>query len=136
MMEPIRGISYLVQTLNVSAFTSVCIGGIWRGAAPNGTAYPVCIVQYQAGLDVTGSNQTRLWVDGTYIVKVAGPADTVGTLASAMDIADGLLQKSSGTSEGGTIMTCVREKPYQLDEIVDGQRFTNLGGFYRLLIHS
>ncbi len=138
MIETMRAVAWILATLNASSgFTSATPGGVWRGVGPAegvATSYPIAVVQFQAGSDVHGSNQARLWTDGLYIVKAVGPADDDVALVACADAIDTALQDLSGTAQGGTVMSCLRERPFgPLDEVVNGQRFTNVGGIYRLL---
>lgn len=137
MIEPMRGVAWIIATLEAStAFTTAAPGGVWRGVAPQSvTIYPLAVVQHQSGTDITGSNQVRLWTAGTYAVRIIGPADDDVALVAAADAADTALQDQHGTAQSGTIMECLREQPLgPLDEIVGGVRYTTVGGFYRLLV--
>lgn len=139
MNEPMRGVNWMVATLkNDSAVTGALPGGIWLGVAPpKQQTYPLATIQAQGGRDVMGSNQTRLWLDADFVLKIYGPATNPQALETAADAIDAALEKQSGTSaDGGVIMTSIRQQAYILSELVNGELYFALHSVYRLLIHS
>jgi hypothetical protein len=49
---------------------------------------------------------------------------------------DDLIGLASGTATGGLVLSCFRDSPLQLDELVNGNLWTNIGGLYRPYIQK
>ena len=112
--------------------------GIWRAYAPPGTA-PVYVIYglQSGGNDTLTMNAVRLLTNPLYQVKAVGPAGS--SMQSILDAAseiDNLLKRTSGTVAGGFVGVCYREQPLSVDELVNGEVWSNVGGMYRLQIQQ
>lgn len=137
VQETAIALEWLMSTLTGdNALTPLATGGVHRAMASPGTVPPYVIVAFQAGVDVLSANAFRLMDNLLYQVKVVGPASMTATLLSAAAEIDALLKLASGTATGGLILSCYRESPLQLDELVNGELWSNVGGLYRLLIQQ
>lgn len=140
--EVMAGFTWLEQTLSAdSMLMSSVPGGIWRGLAPAGTATPFLILAHQTGRDITSAMGYRLYVEQLYQVKVVGPATEESTLIAAASRFDALLGgttagPASGSVAGAAILSCYRQTTLELDEIVSGELWTNIGGLYALQIEA
>lgn len=131
------------QLMNDSALTGYAPGGVWRGLAPNAVSTPFVIVQHQGGLDVITVNGLRMLVDMTFQVKAIGPGDAITTdiTNSAAARIDALFGSPPGRPPSGFITvnavnvgwlyTIYRTAPLVLDELVNGETWTSIGGMYR-----
>lgn len=97
--------------------------------------YPFIVYQLQSGLDLRVVGPDRVWVDTLYVVKAVAQCDDFGTLAPvAAALDDALTSTTGGTvaDPSGQVFCCVREEPFRLTEVSNGQQFRHLGGIYRL----
>lgn len=135
--ETIAGFTWLYNTLSGdSQLASLAPGGVWRAMAPPGTATPFVVFAMQSGTDVLTMNAARLMTDNLFQVKAVGPAKSMQAVADAAARVDDLLKRTDGTVAGGAVLACYRESSLQLDELVTGELWTNLGGMYRLQIQQ
>jgi len=98
------------------------------------TPFPCVIFQLQAaGDDLMVLGGVRVWANMLYLVRgIAEQTSYEGDLASIANRIDAVLHAKSGTATAGTIWVAVRERPFQMSEIVDGRTFAHLGGLYRI----
>lgn len=137
MQESAIALEWLYTTLSEDdALLSYAPGGVWRALAPDGTTTPFVIIAFQSGMDVLSMNVVRLMTDVLFQVKVVGPALITSQLFNAADEIDTLLKRASGTVTGGTVLACYRESPLQLDELVNGEVWSNIGGLYRAAVQQ
>lgn len=115
-----------------TALAAAVSARIYGYVAPLGTAFPLVIFQTQGGLDVRGVGPTRIMSDLTVVVKAIDRAEGFGTLATIAARIDALLQGASGAATGGLVISCVREQPFSLVEVIDGAQYRHLGGIYRI----
>ncbi len=139
--EILLAYEFLTTTLNAdSTLTGLVTGGIWRGSAPVEAVPPYVVMNLQAGSDVLTLNGVRIYDSLLFQIKTIGPAVQTTTLLSAANEIDSLLKRTSGvplTTDGlGAILACFRESPMQLDELVNGELWTQLGGMYRIQIQQ
>jgi hypothetical protein len=111
-------------------------GGAHRSLAPPGTVPPYVIITFQSGPDTRTAQGVRILSQPLYQVAIIGPATGTATLVSGADRIDDLLKLASGNVVGGYIASCYRESPIVFDELVTGERWTRIGGLYRLLIEQ
>lgn len=111
---------------------AIPIGGVFRGAAGDGTATPYIVMQYMGGHDVIGSGGHRIMADMPFHVYAIGPASSYANVKLAANRLDTLLQGASGTTSGGTVIACVRQSPISIEENVNGVLWTRFGGVYRI----
>lgn len=135
------GLTFLQSTLgNDTTLSGYAPGGVHRALAPPGTTTPFVIHGFQAGSDTVTMNGVRLFVPPLFLVKVVGPSSITETLITAANQVDSLLGGIQGLRNiaitGGEILACYRETPLQLDELVNGELFSNFGGLYRLIIQA
>lgn len=139
VVEVVAGFQWIYSVLSPdSTLATYAPGGVYRSMAPPDTAAPYVIMAHQSGLDVLTVNAFRLMDNLLYQVKAAGPASQMTAIAAAALRIDQLLcpneGSGSGTVAGGYIGNCHREQPIFIDELVNGETWTNVGGMYRLEI--
>ncbi|SRR6266702_2131367 len=135
--EVALGLDFLNTTLsNDASLTSLAPGGVFRAYAPPSTLAPYIIIALQSGTDIITMNAFRLFSNALYQVKVIGPSSETDTLVQAASEIDSLLGLTSGTVTNGHILYCYRESPLQVDELVNGVQWSNIGGTYRLAIQQ
>lgn len=138
-LEVNLGFQWLESTLsNDATLKSLAPGGVWRALAPPGTATPFVVFGLQSGSDVVTMNGYRVMDDLLYMVKVAGPASNTSAIAQAAERVDQLIGSppTSGTVTGGAILASYGQTPLFIDEIVNGELWTNAGRLYRLIIEQ
>lgn len=133
MIEPLRVYAWLNATLTGDATLMASVTGVFAGAAPEGQTAPFVVYNWQGGQDVMVQGGRRVMNDSLYQVKVVAPSDQIVALQTAADRIDTLLQRASGSANGGVILFCLRERATALDNTVNGVLWSNIGGLYRML---
>lgn len=112
-------------------------GGIQVGSARLKSIFPVTLINFQSGIDITFGNSKRAFVDALYSVKAVGSysddPDAVASLASEID---DTLGGDEGLKHidvtGGHILSCRRESVlFYLDDTA-GTKYGHMGGNYRI----
>lgn len=121
----------LYTKLNVSAITTLATGGVWNKLAPQGTALPYVIFQWQGGGDrnVTPSRERDL----VYTVKAVA-ADAAAAEAIDAEI-DTLLHGGTLTVSGWTNFLSRREGDVNYSESPAGASVYHVGAMYRFRIN-
>ncbi|MGH2510530.1 MAG: hypothetical protein ACRDHZ_24410 [Ktedonobacteraceae bacterium] len=114
-------------------------GGVFRDEADPGTATPYVIVIMQSpGADSLTMVGVRLLTNPLYQVKAVGPSSLSSQIANAAAQIDTLLGGEDGLKNqsiaGGFIAALYRESPLMVGELVNGEKWQNIGGLYRLTI--
>jgi hypothetical protein len=124
---------WIAATLNDATLNAAVPGGWHEHPAPEGTAFVYGTVQVQApeDLDVVGGH--RVWEELLVLLRVIAKGRDTLALKPAVDRMDALLQRGSGTTAGGRVLSCVRVSPFYLPEASQGQHYRHLGGLYRIL---
>ena len=132
------GFQWLMSTLKGdTTLMSLAPGGVYRAMAPQTATPPFMVLSYQGGSDVTTFNGYRIMDDLVFQVKVVGPASLTPTLVQAASRIDTLIGgPTRGTLSTGYILTCYRQSPFELDELVNAVLWSSFGGLYRLEIQS
>lgn len=102
---------------------------VYSTVAPLEAAYPLIVYQLQAVRDLTAVGARRVWSDGLWLVRAVGRDGTYVDLEVMAEAIDTQLHGKSGTG----VQACVREQPFSMTEVVDGQQYRHLGGIYRIL---
>ena len=112
-----------------------CPGGVHTWPVPTTVTTAFVLYQMQSGVDIRGVGPTRIGVNGLWLVRAVAEAKSFGgSLLSAADRIDALLQAASGSVTAGVVWACEREAPVQLVETRDGRQWRHLGGQYRLWV--
>lgn len=132
------GFEWLYSVLSTdSTLQGYAPGGVYRSLAPPSTASPYVILIYQAGTDAVNFGGGRAYASMIYQVKAVGPASNTAGIMNAAARADGLITTGAQVSiTGGTILSSFREQPLQIDELVNGEQWSNFGGLYRILVKA
>ena len=141
--EVALGFAWMLSVLSAdSAYSAATPGGTWRAlipaeATPPLSAPPYGVLIHQSGMDTVVFGGARAYANMLFQAKVVGPASGSAALESAAARMDTLLTISGQVAvTGGTILACYRFQPLQLDELVDGEEWMNIGGLYRLMAKS
>lgn len=134
--EVMLGFLYLESTLaGDGTLAGYAPGGVHRALAPIATAPPFTIMGYMAGTTTTNFGAIRGYVSALYQVKAVGPATAMAALVAAAGRIDTLITTSVPVNvTGGIIKSCVQTQPIEMDETVNGEQWTNVGGLYRIMI--
>ena len=137
VIESYVGLEFIFATLtNDATFNSLALGGAWRGSAPVGTPMPLCIISFQSGIDVLTANARRMMINAMFQVKASGQAANTPAVAALAAAIDALLARTSGYATGGYALACFRESVIQYDEDIGSDKYTHMGGLYRLLLQQ
>lgn len=118
-----------------ATFVAATPGGVWLGAAPEGTATsPICVLAVRSAPDLNTAFGVRVFSNTLLDVKLAGPVGTTAAVKAAADRADVLLQRQHGAAQGSTVLGAVREAVYALPEpqLIAGQQWFNIILSYRM----
>ncbi len=134
MAETLVAESWLYTVLAADAALAAVVGNrIYGYLAPATAAMPYVVYQQQAAHDVRGTGPTRIMAAMLYVVKVIAETNTfTGSLETAANRIDAVLQAASGTNVRGNVVACVREQPFSLVESTADGQYRHLGGIYRL----
>lgn len=135
--ETTRADEWLHGVLSDATLTAAATGGVFADVAPEGTAFPYVVHNFQGGHDVRGAGPTRIMVSGLWLVQgVDATQSYMGTLRTIADRIDALLQAASGAAgSDGVVFSCVREQPFRMPEVLEGgKQIRHLGGLYRILV--
>jgi hypothetical protein len=113
------------------------IGGIvadrvYGDVAPEKTTFPYILFTQQSTADVMGNGAQRIMVTGVYVVRGVAPSESYTTLRTLADRIDTVLHKASGQVATGTVIACVRERPFSMTETEKGVQYRHFGGVYRI----
>lgn len=129
---------WLYATLEPDTALRAALGGAGRvhsDEVPPGALFPACVYQFNGGDDVRGAGPHRIMLNGVWIVKCIVPGRDILAAKPAADRIDVLLQGSSGSADGASIFSCVRDAPVRYPErTADGKDFRHLGGRYRAFV--
>jgi len=68
-----------------------------------------------------------------YLVRaIAEQTSYEGNLVTAANRIDAALSAVSGSNAAGVVWVCIRERPFQMAEIIEGRTFVHLGGIFRI----
>jgi hypothetical protein len=145
--EAVLGTMFLTSVLgNDATLTSLAPGGIWRSIADDGVATPFVVFNHQAGSDTTNMSGYRLFDEALFVIKAVGEATKTQAVHDAFAQADALLGgTNTGPASGvvsvssvmvGKVLSCYRETSLIQDEIVEGVKWVNIIGVYRLQVQS
>jgi hypothetical protein len=116
---------------------SIATGGVHRALALPSIAPPFIVFIHQSGMDKVLFQGIRGYTSMLFQVKAVGPAKSVQALADASARLDVVITRASEIAvTGGAVKACFREQPFQLDELVNGEMWTSIGGLYRLIARS
>lgn len=136
--EAALGFAWIYGILSTdSTLQGYAPGGIWRALAQPDTLTPFVVVSYQSSSDMMAFGAVRVVADLQYQVKVVAPANITGQTSNAAQRVDQLLDGAIGQNiagSNGLVLACYRRQAYEYDEIVTGAVWTNLGGFYRVMM--
>jgi hypothetical protein len=101
--------------------------------APDEAPYPFVIMQVQSpGEDVLTATADHVWSQPLFLVKVVGQTASYGSLKATYAGIHARLQKASGTTAEGHILSCYRVGPFRLPD--PDREHKHLGGFYRIAV--
>ena len=138
MSEIAQAYAWIESTcLADSALTTAATGGVWQGLADIGTVAPFVSFTQQSNSDVLTLNAVRLWDNILMQIKAVGPTSGYATLITIADRIDTLFGsvRYVALSVGG-VLSCYRESAYALDQEVNGQQWSYLGGLYRIALQG
>ncbi len=125
--------AWLYDTLNDDATLGALVTGVYAYQAPDTATFPYVLFNQQSGVDVQGVGPTRIMSNMLYTVRAVTDG-TMGSLVTISDRIDTLLQAQSGSNSDGTVLACVREEVFTMNEIIDSRPYRNLGGIYRIFV--
>jgi hypothetical protein len=130
------GFQYFATQLSSDAtLLGYAPGGGYRKQAPAKTLVPYWIAIYMSGTTTTNFGGIRGYVSLLYQVKAVGPDSQTAQIASAAARIDALITTATQiTVTGGIIKSCIQQQPIEMDEPVEKEQWTNIGGLYRLMI--
>lgn len=133
MMEIPRIDQWLYERLSGDATLAGMVGGrIYSYLAPQDTAFPFVLFNYQTGEDIWGVGPARFLVSALYQIKVVSTGPSFLPLKAIADRLDTLLQGTSGAVANGTVYSCMRERALAYVEVSDGVQYRHLGGLWRI----
>jgi hypothetical protein len=106
--------------------------GVFEGAAPLEATYPFISVNVIYGEDIAGVNNVRCGIEAEILVVAVGLESDAVNVKALSARADALLHGASGTADGKEIVTVTRVRPHRANGYENGQKFLNLGGYYRI----
>ena len=119
-----------------ATITSVVGNRIFHGVAPTGTPFPFIVYQMiSPGSHRYAMNGNHGWSDPQFQVKGVSK-DSSTDLETIADQIHTLIHHQSGSAQGGTILRCIRTESIDQPDLIDGVRYFNLGGVYRITVQE
>ena len=124
---------YLFQKLK-TGIGALVNNRIYPNAAPEDSAYPLVIFQFIDGSETQTIDGTRVISHFQYLVKAAVKGTSLLPLKSIVKGITDTLHRSDGvtTQTPGRVISCLRDKPFNLPTVEDGNNYRQLGAFYLL----
>jgi Protein of unknown function (DUF3168) len=120
----------LITTLQgAPAVTSAAPGGVYWDVAPEGTTFPVVIINLQQHDDAYEMAEGHS-EDGRYLVKAVGIGSNATAVAVAADAIQATLQDQLLFVPGYDLMVCHREERVRFVEVDGATRYQHRGGIY------
>lgn len=128
--------SIIAEEFVIGLLAGVAGGRVYSGLAPEGAGEPYVTVHVDStGLDLMVVGGARIWSNPLLVVKAVAKARGWGPLKPVAAAIDAALQNTSGTTDDGSVWSCVRERQYiQVETPDDSPQYRHLGGYYRLLV--
>ncbi len=137
MNETPRIEQFLFQLLmGDPALTAVVGSRVHITPAPQGTAFPHVVFNYQSGMDVQGCGTHRTMLRALYQVKVISKGSPDAAVRTAADRIDELVGKVAAATLNGYIFSGRRTTPIRFIETAGDIVFHHIGGLYRVEVYS
>ena len=146
--ESYLAFQFLMSTLSAdTTLQGLAPGGVYRELIPPTATPPFVIVNQQSSHDEITANAYRIMVSLLFKVEVHGMASQADTTAQAAARIDKILGGPPNlpltqsiivnSVTEGVVLSCYREQPLQLDEIINtSEQWVRFGGMYRILIEQ
>lgn len=107
---------------------------VYADLAPESAAFPMVVFQFQTGEDVDAAGGIRVLANTEWLIRGIDMTPSYrGALGSVAARVDSLLHAASGTATSGTVIACVRTRPFQMASVTDGVQYRHAGGFYKVI---
>jgi hypothetical protein len=125
--------SWIYSTLSSDATIQGLVSTrIYEGFAPQGAAVPSIIFQEQEPFrDIRAIGAIRIMVNGVYLIKAVTTANAA-SLKPILNRIDTLFDAKSSVNPNITILSCVRERIFRLNESRDQIIYRHRGSFWRI----
>lgn len=133
--ESSRVAQWITGKLNAdTAVTNLIgVGNIWELPAPADATYPMVVFHLLSELDVrTGAGAQRIMVNQIWVIRAIYAAQSYGNAITVADRIDALFDRASGTADGLTVFSSVREYGFRQADEDSGYQYRHLGGAYRI----
>lgn len=146
--ESYLALVFLMSTLKGdSTLAGLCPGGVYRELIPPAAVPPYVIIGQQAGSDYLTANAFRIFDTLLFRIEAHGMAVQADTLAQAAARIDKILGGPPNlpltqvivvnSITEGIVLSCYREQPLQLDEVINTtEQWSRFGGLYRLEVQQ
>lgn len=124
--------SELSGDASLTAMLGVYPQQIWHHLASEQAVWPFIVFNLQGERDVIGIGGARIMTEMIYSVRVIGEIAALSTLRPIARQIDLLLHNSTGVTEDGTVMACVRQSPLETAELRAGKQWLGVGGLYKI----
>lgn len=144
MQESYRVAQWLYGLLATDGVLQALVNGrVYKGVAPEGTAFPYIVFTAASTRDVNTVNQIRINVDTLYLVEAIDQSSSDAALSAIADRIDQLLDRGTGMPAnynavaGITILSSSRDLQVERSEESDtGISYRHLGGRFRIRAQS
>lgn len=133
MNEVPRIEKWLYSALTGDPTISSAIGSrVFNAIAPQGTAFPFIVFNFQAGTDVQGNGTARIQSENVFLVKVISEGAPDATARTVADRIDEVVGKAVHSALDSFLFNGRRQSPVRFVEPVGDIRFHHVGGLYRI----
>jgi hypothetical protein len=129
--------TWLYQTLfNDPTLTGLFAGRICFHTVTEGIAFPLVYVTAVSWPDnVMTLNGDLIFSTPRYCVRAVDHTEDYGDLVPGAAAIYNALQKKNGSNVFGSVLACINESPFQMQELgKDGYEIRHLGGLYGLQV--
>lgn len=109
-------------------------GGVWRGLADLNTATPYIVFNQQSGIDTTAANGRHILSNNLYKIQAVGTEGQTNQIVATAGAINHYLGRVTMAASANGHVSCFRAQPIDRDEIVNGFRWSYVGGIYRFYI--
>jgi hypothetical protein len=106
---------------------------IYHKSAPAGATFPYVVFEKQSGVPTEAFTRPSAFETDIWMIKAVDRSSTADPAEAIADRLKALLNDSTLSISGGTLMYLRRQSDVEYPETVDGMQYAHVGALYRLI---